>query len=128
MKGKDNAKIALGAVTADDSSLLRQILGDDPDLVRDPRLLNAAALTGSAVVAEILLQSGADPDGQVASHEKYRPLHRAIEHRGVKRTAGHAKVIEMLLSAGASLSKRATWMQSKLWIWQLPLEDAGKDG
>ena len=111
MKGNDHARISLGAAAGDDVVLLRKMLRDDPDLVRDPRLLNAAALTGSSAAAGILLQSGADPDGQVASHEKYRPLHRAIEHRGVKRNAGHAKVIEMLLSAGASLSKRATWMQ-----------------
>lgn len=75
------------------------------------RELNAAALTGSVEKVKALLRAGVDPDAKSPSHEQYRPLHRALEHRGVPKNPGHRKVIELLLEAGADLEARATWMQ-----------------
>ncbi|MDD5201159.1 MAG: ankyrin repeat domain-containing protein [Terrimicrobiaceae bacterium] len=90
---------------------LRKLVAADADLVADPRLLNEAALHGMAAAVRLLLDSGADPDGRVPSHEGFRPLHRAIEHRGVARNPGHREAAETLIEAGASLTKRSTWMQ-----------------
>ena len=101
---------------------LRKLLRMDADLASDPQLLCGAALQGNVAAAALLLEAGADPDGLVASHENYRPLHRAIEHRGVARNDGHMQVAGMLLDAGASLEKRATWMQL------VPLAVAGMAG
>jgi len=90
--------------------MLRKMLRSQPELAEDPRLLNTAALFGRPGNVELLLTAGADPNGLVPSHEKYRPLHRAIEHRGVPRTDGHREAVRLLLGAGASLTLRATWM------------------
>jgi ankyrin repeat protein len=90
---------------------LRRRLANDPDLAADPRLINEAALHGHAGVVKVLLEAGADADACVPSHEFYRPLHRAIEHRGVTKNPGHRDVAELLVRAGASLEARATWMQ-----------------
>lgn len=101
---------------------LRRLLARDPDLVQQPALLNDAALFGQLGVVRLLLEAGADPDAAVPSHEYYRPLHRAIEHRGRPRKAEHIPVVEALLDAGASLEKRSTWMQL------VPLSVAGMVG
>lgn len=111
MKTNVETKKAVACCWHGDAGELRKLLARNAELVADPSLLNAAALHGQAEAVRILLQAGADPDGQVPSHEYYRPLHRAIEHRGVPKNAGHAEVAGVLLAAGASLEKRATWMQ-----------------
>lgn len=84
--------------------------------------MNNAALHGRIEVVRLLISAGCDPDGQVPSHEYYRPLHRAIEHRGFPKNPGHRQVVEALIEAGASLEKRATWMQL------IPLAVAGMVG
>lgn len=93
-----------------DTCALRKALNSNPELAEDPQLLNRASLGGQVEIVRLLLSAGGDPDGQVPSHEHYRPLHRAIEHRGVPKNPGHRKVVELLMEAGASLEKRATWM------------------
>jgi len=93
-----------------------------PELNEEPRLLNEAALHGQVEIVRLLISSDCDPDGQVPSHEYYRPLHRAIEHRGFAKNPGHRQVVQTLIEAGASLEKRATWMQL------LPLAVAGMVG
>ncbi len=110
MKNSDGLKKAISAASRGEEQTLRRFLNAEPEIAHDPRVLNAAALHGQATAAEILLSAGADPDGLVPSHEKYRPLHRAIEHRGVPRHPGHANVVSQLIAAGASLDERATWM------------------
>lgn len=105
-----------------DTRGLRRALNANPEFVEDPQLLNNAALFGKIEVVRLLLSAGADPDGQVPSHEYYRPLHRAIEHRGVPKNPGHRQAVEALIEAGASLEKRATWMQL------IPLAVAGMVG
>ena len=111
MKTAPQLRLALRAIGAGDTPALHRLLGNAPDLVEDARLLNEAALRGQAEAVRLLLSSGSDPDAPVPSHENYRPLHRAIEHRGFPRQPGHREGVEILLEAGASLEKRATWMQ-----------------
>jgi len=111
MKTPPPARQALQAVRQGDLNALRKFLNADPDAVADPRLLNEAALIGNAGIVRLLLSCGSDPNLAVLSHEYYRPLHRAIEHRGHPRRPGHGEVVEALLQAGASLEARSTWMQ-----------------
>lgn len=115
-------RTAVAAAAEGDAAALGSLLATTPKLAEDPRLLNAAALHGKPETAAVLLQAGADPDAEVVSHEHYRPLHRAIEHRGVAGTPGHLAVLERLLDAGASLATRGTWMQL------VPLAVAGLSG
>lgn len=110
MKTTESLKNAIAAASRGREPILRRLLNAEPEIAQDPRVLSVSALHGQAGAVEILLSAGADPDGLVPSHEKYRPLHRAIEHRGVPRQPGHAAVVSLLLSAGASLEARATWM------------------
>jgi len=119
---KELQKGALAAITGDNLARLEQLLHDSPGLALNPRLINEAALHGNIQAVEHLLVDGADPDAVAASHENYRPLHRAIEHRGIQENPGHRQIVEALLKAGASLTARATWMQLT------PLALAGKMG
>jgi ankyrin repeat protein len=121
MKAPDIRK-ASNAAAAGDCVALRKLLAATPELAGEPAVLNAAALFGRAESVKLLLAAGANPDGQVPSHEYYRPLHRAIEHRGVTKNIGHREVVELLLEADASLDLRATWMQL------VPLAVAGMAG
>jgi ankyrin repeat protein len=107
----DVIKKAQALCVRGEAASLRRMLARNAELAAIPGLINAAALHGHSATVEVLLEAGADPDAQVVSHEYYRPLHRAIEHRGVPRNDGHLRVAEMLLDAGASLEKRSTWMQ-----------------
>lgn len=101
---------------------LRRLLARDPELAEQPALLNDAALYGQVGAARVLLEAGADPDAAVPSHEYYRPLHRAIEHRGRPRKPEHLSLVKALLDAGASLEARSTWMRLE------PLAVAGMVG
>lgn len=104
-------KKAVACCVSGDGKSLRRLLAQDPELARQPALLNEAALFGQLDAVRILLEAGADPDAAVPSQEFYRPLHRAIEHRGRPRKPEHLAIIEALLDAGASLEARSTWMQ-----------------
>jgi len=100
----------LDAIAGEDLPALKRIAKREPELPRDPRPINHAALHGKAAALDFLLKNGADPDAQVRSHEFYRPLHRAIEHRGVPKNEGHAPAIDALFTAKADPELRATWM------------------
>lgn len=103
-------KSAFKAVWSGDIATLRKLLRANPELASDPHLLCNAALHGRTEMASLLLESGADPDAKVPSHEQYRPLHRAIEHRGFPKNPGHLATATLLLDHGASLELRSTWM------------------
>lgn len=111
MKAPPQLQQALRVIGEGDVAALRKILRTNPELAADPRPLSEAALRGEPEAVRLLLAQGSDPDAPVPSHEYYRPLHRAIEHRGHPKNAGHRVVVEILLTAGASLAARATWMQ-----------------
>lgn len=102
---------AVAAINGNEEFALRRMLAEVPELSEQPALLNHVAWLGQVGMAEMLLSAGADPDGQVPSHEFYRPLHRAIEHRGRPKNEGHRRIVELLLEAGASPEKRSTWRQ-----------------
>jgi ankyrin repeat protein len=71
-----------------------------------------AAFAGDAAKVQKLLDAGADPNVISTTPHRYRPLHRAIEH---KKTApkheGHERVVKLLLSRGADPKLRATLNQ-----------------
>jgi ankyrin repeat protein len=122
MSVPSDIKKAVACCVSGDGKTLRRLLAQDPELARRPALLNDAALFGQLEAVRILLEAGADPDAAVPSHEYYRPLHRAIEHRGRPRKPEHIPVIKALLDAGATLEARSTWMQL------VPLAVAGMVG
>jgi ankyrin repeat protein len=68
-----------------------------------------AAYVGDAEKIAKLLDAGADPNVISTTPHRYRPLHRAIEH---KKTApkheGHERVVATLLERGADPKQRAT--------------------
>lgn len=113
---------ALREIRRNDLARLQKLLLTSPELVEEPTLLNEASLLGHAEAVRLLLSCGSDPDAAVVSHEWYRPLHRAIEHRGVPKNPGHHQAAEHLLRGGASLIQRSTWMQL------VPLTMAGMTG
>jgi ankyrin repeat protein len=92
-----------------ETSLLLSLLRREPEIAFDPAALVNACLHGRAEVVEALLEAGADPDAPVPSHEAYRPLHRAIEHRGYPNHAGHPATVRLLLEEGANPELRSTW-------------------
>jgi ankyrin repeat protein len=122
MSVPSDIKKAVVCCVSGDVKTLRRLLAQNPELAQQPALLNDAALFGQLEAVRILLEAGADPDAAVPSHEWYRPLHRAIEHRGRPRKTEHIPIIETLLDAGASLEARSTWMQL------VPLAVAGMVG
>jgi ankyrin repeat protein len=68
-----------------------------------------AAFAGDEARVRTLLDSGGDPNTLGRTAHRYRPLHRAIEHK--KTTAkhdGHERVVKLLLDRGADPRLRAT--------------------
>lgn len=103
-------KTVLSAIATDDKATLETLLQKHPEIAADPRPLSNAALAGNVHAVGLLLANGADPNSIVKSHEGYRPLHRAIEHRGVSRNPGQRECVRLLLDAGAEVMARAAWM------------------
>jgi ankyrin repeat protein len=61
-----------------------------------------ASFAGDAKRVSALLKSGADPNVISGTGHRYRPLHRAIEHKKtIPKHAGHFEVVKALLKAGA---------------------------
>ena len=68
-----------------------------------------AALAGDEARVRRLLDAGADPNVQSTTAHRYRPLHRAIEHKKtMPKHAGHERVVKLLLERGADPKLRAT--------------------
>lgn len=107
---KENVKTATDAATAGNVALFKKTLKENPEVAAHPGPLCAAALHGHTEAVNLLLKAGADPNAVVPSHSAYRPLHRAIEHCGVKKNAGHVPTVKALLAGGADPELRATWM------------------
>src|SRR5687768_14975160 len=69
-----------------------------------------AAYVGDVARARKLLDAGADPNVISTTPHRYRPLHRAIEHKKTQpRGPQHEKVVRLLLERGADPRLRATF-------------------
>ncbi len=87
------------------------LLREDAELARHWQPILEACLHGHAEVVRLLLAHGADPETVSRSEHQYRPLHRAIEHKGVPKCPGHREVVEVLLRAGANPEARGCWQR-----------------
>jgi ankyrin repeat protein len=77
-----------------------------------------AAYLGDAKRVRTLLDAGTDPNVVSTTVHRYRPLHRAIEHKKTApKTKGHEEVVKLLLERGADPHLRATF--SKVTALQL---------
>lgn len=110
MKKSPRLKTFLDQLPKGEGAALLKMLKADPSIALDPAALVAASLHGKSDLVRALLKAGADPEAPTPSHEKYRPLHRAIEHRGFPKNGGHLQTVNILLDAGADPEARSTWM------------------
>jgi ankyrin repeat protein len=77
--------------------------------VSDWKPLMDACLAGDVARARRLLDGGADPNVLSTTPHRYRPLHRAIEHKKtIRKHKGHDEVVTLLLERGADPKLRAT--------------------
>lgn len=68
-----------------------------------------ASLAGDDARVRKLLDAGADPNILSTTAHRYRPLHRAIEHKKtMPKHAGHERVVKLLLDRGADPHLPAT--------------------
>jgi ankyrin repeat protein len=91
---------ALEAAATGDAARLRELLAADRDAVLAARTwegfdaIGLAAFLGGAEAVGVLLEHGADPDGDPANPFGVRPVHAAAAHRD-------AAAMRLLLDAGA---------------------------
>jgi hypothetical protein len=85
------------AVLRHDAAEAKGLLGAQPDLIRHPGTLLAAAEFGNAEAVRLLLELGADPEG--LDHDGISPLHRAVQ-------SGSLAAVNLLLTAGAGIDRR----------------------
>lgn len=98
----------INAVRDDDLPAAEALLGEHPDLARDPTLLHDAAHDGNAEKARLLLEHGADMN---VVDEEYRstPL-------GLAARAGHVDLVELLVESGADpTAAGAPWSTPLAW-------------
>jgi ankyrin repeat protein len=100
----NNVALFFQACTKGDAEALRNLLVNDPALIRasDPHAhhqgwtgLHAAARAGHVNALPLLLQHGADPNAREAGDNTY-PLHWAAAH-------GHLEIVRALLDAGGDV-------------------------
>jgi len=85
------------AVLRHDVAEARALLAEQPDLVKNPMTLLAAAEFGNAGAVALLLDLGAD--ARAVGHDGISPLHRAVQ-------SGSLEVVDALLAAGAEIDLR----------------------
>lgn len=103
----------IAAAMRHDEAAVAGLLAEQPDLIRDPHPLLAAAAHGNAPAAALLLGYGADPRG--VDHEGISPLHRAVQ-------ANAPDIAGMLLAAGADIDLRERKWKGTPLTWALVLD------
>ncbi len=92
------------AATVGDLERLRQLLDDDPELVRarssdDGTALHFAAFFGQPAAAKLLIERGSDVEAVASTFGNVRPLHSAV-------AANNVEAALALLDAGADPNAR----------------------
>ncbi|HLY78003.1 MAG TPA: ankyrin repeat domain-containing protein [Caulobacteraceae bacterium] len=95
-----------------DAAGARALLIAEPELVRDPRALLAAAGFGDAEAVRLLLELGADAHASDA--EGITPLHRAVQ-------SGSLAAVDHLLTAGADPNLRERRWRGTALSWAVVL-------
>ena len=95
--GLTGADAFRAAILRHDESGAKTMLADEPELIRHPGPLLAAAEFGDAAAVDLLLRLGAD--AMVCDHDGISPLHRAVQ-------SGSLAAVERLLRAGADIDRR----------------------
>jgi ankyrin repeat protein len=106
------AEALIAACMRHDRPRASALLTAEPDLIRDPHPLLAAAAHGETAATEMLLSLGADP--QALDADGISPLHRAVQ-------AGSWGVAELLLKAGAEVDLRERKWKGTPLSWAVVL-------
>ena len=107
-----NMEALIAACMRHDPAQARALIAAEPDLIRNPHPLLAAAAHGEAVATELLLSLGADP--HKLDHDGISPLHRAVQ-------AGSWDVADLLLKAGAEVDLRERKWKGTPLSWAVVL-------
>ena len=107
---KKLAKSAAVAAQSGDLDAVRAAVMQDGAVAGHWSVLMNACFGGHRDVAAFLIEAGADVNVQSPTAHRYRPLHRAVEHKKtMPKTPGHTATVRVLLEHGADPMLRGTW-------------------
>ena len=99
------AKSAAAGALSGDLEAVRAAVAQDAAIARHWSVLMNACFGGQPEVAAFLIDEGADVNVLAPTAHRYRPLHRAVEHkRTIPKTPGHTAAVRLLLEHGADPS------------------------
>ena len=104
------AQRAAAAAQAGELNAVRAAVAQDGAVARHWSLLMNACFGGRSEIAAFLIAAGADVNVQSPNAHRYRPLHRAVEHKKtMPKTPDHTATVRLLLEHGADPMLRGTW-------------------
>ncbi len=104
------AQRAAAAAHAGDLDSVRVAVTQDAEISRHWSVLMNACFGGQPEVVAFLIDEGADVNVLAPTGHRYRPLHRAVEHKKtMPKTPGHTATVQLLLERGADPMLRGTW-------------------